>query len=95
MAKRKALADAFNAKPDAAKKATQTAADTVAEKPEPKRRAYQAPSRKGKKFIGGYFEADVAKQLKLLAVEQDATSEGLVKEAVNDLFQKYGKARLA
>ena len=52
-------------------------------------------SRRGKKFVGGYFAPEVARQLKHLAVEHDKTVQELVTEAVNDLFQKYGKPYIA
>lgn len=49
------------------------------------------PSREGKRFIGGYFEPKVAKQLKLLAAEDDTTVQDLVEEALDLLFVKKGK----
>ena len=52
-------------------------------------------SRIGKKFIGGYVDSEVSKQLKLLAVEESTTNDKLIKEALNDLFEKYGKSRIA
>jgi len=53
------------------------------------------PSRQGKKIISGYFDPAVAKQLKQLALDQDATVQALLTEALNDLFQKHGKPSLA
>lgn len=35
------------------------------------------------------------KQLKLLAIERDHTAHDLLLEAVNDLFAKYGKSKIA
>lgn len=57
----------------------------------PSRSAAYRPSRDGKRFIGGYFEPKVAKQLKLLAAEDDTTVQDLVEEALNLLFVKKGK----
>lgn len=58
-------------------------------------KSYRAPSREGKKFIGSYVDAGVAKQLKILAAEKESTNDSLIKEALNDLFQKYNKSRIA
>ena len=57
--------------------------------------SYKAPSRDGKKFIGSYVDAGVAKQLRILAAEEESTNDSLIKEALNDLFQKYNKSRIA
>lgn len=53
------------------------------------------PSRKGKKIISGYFDPAVARQLKQLALDNDATVQSLLTEALNDLFVKYNKKPLA
>jgi hypothetical protein len=46
------------------------------------------PSRVGKKFVGGFFDPLVAKELKLLAVKEDTTIQLLVVEAINMLFKR-------
>lgn len=48
----------------------------------------QAASRAGKKFIGGYFDHDVAKLVKSRAVAEDTTIQELMGEAIELLFQK-------
>lgn len=53
------------------------------------------PSRRGKRAIVGHFDPIVCKQLKLLAVEQDKSSQALLAEALNLLFQSYGKKPIA
>ena len=53
------------------------------------------PSRQGKKAIAGDFDPAVSKQLKQLALEQDTTVQALLAEALNDLFDKYGKKPIA
>ena len=53
------------------------------------------PSRQGKKAITGYFNPEVAKQLKAMAVAQDTTTQALLEEALNDLFKKYSKPHIA
>jgi hypothetical protein len=55
----------------------------------------QAPSRHGKKALIGYFEPAVSKQLRQLALDRDTTVQELLREAVNDLFQKNSKPAIA
>jgi hypothetical protein len=55
----------------------------------------QPPSRKGKKMIGGHFDPLVARQIKVIAAENDSTIQELLTEAINDLFEKYGKKPIA
>ena len=55
----------------------------------------QAPSRRGKKALIGYFDPSVSKQLKLLALEEDSTIQQLLGEALYLLFQARGKPRIA
>lgn len=54
-----------------------------------------APSRENKRHIGGFFDPLVAKQLKILAAEEDCSIQSLLQEAMNDLFDKYGKSSVA
>lgn len=61
----------------------------------PKSKSPQSPSRVGKSFLGGYFPPEVAKQMKLLAVEQETTIQALTAEALNHLFAAYGKPEIA
>ncbi|WP_414587019.1 ribbon-helix-helix domain-containing protein [Scytonema sp. PCC 10023] len=70
--------------------------------PEPKPQQVQQvetpkppPSRQGKKAIAGHFDPAVSRQLRQLALEQDTTVQGLLAEALNDLFEKYGKKPIA
>ena len=55
----------------------------------------QSASRAGKSFIGGYFPPDVARQVRILAAEQDTTIQLLMAEALNHLFLAYGKPQIA
>lgn len=57
-------------------------------------RASLARSRRGKRNISTYVNMMAAKQLRLLAVERDTSSQALVEEALNDLFRKYGKSAI-
>lgn len=53
------------------------------------------PGRIGKKTIAAHFDPAVSKQLKQLGLERDSSTQALLREAINDLFTKYGKAPIA
>ena len=53
------------------------------------------PSRAGKKTVAGHFDPAVSKQLRQLALEEDTTVQELLREALNDLFDKRKRPRLA
>lgn len=55
----------------------------------------RSPSRIGKRNVSAYVNPTAAKQLRLLSVEQDTSTQALVEEALNDLFRKYGKSAIA
>lgn len=48
------------------------------------------PSRQGTKTIAGHFDPAVSRQLRQLAIDREATVQDLLREAINDLFTKYG-----
>lgn len=52
---------------------------------------FHRPSREGRRLIAGHFDPKVAKQLKLLAAEEETTVQHLLEEALNLLFVKKGK----
>ena len=56
---------------------------------------FHRPSRDGQKLIAGHFAPKVAKQLKLLAVEEDTTVQALLEQALDLLFVKKGKERVS
>ena len=73
-----------------------TSAVVVAEPPARKTNTAQPPSRAGKKALIGYFAPEVSKQLKQMILDQDRDSiQELLREALNDLFQKYKKPTIA
>ena len=47
-------------------------------------------NRKGKVQVSAYFNPDVRRQLKTIAVTNDKTVQDLLGEALNDLFAKHG-----
>jgi uroporphyrinogen-III synthase len=55
----------------------------------------RAPSRIGKKTVAAHFDPAVSKQLKQLGLERDTSTQALLREAINDLFAKYGKPPIA
>lgn len=49
------------------------------------------PSRKGKSFVGGYFDPAAAKELKKLAIDLDISQEAAIAQALNMLLESHGK----
>jgi hypothetical protein len=58
------------------------------------REKFYRPSREGRRLIAGHFDPNVAKQLKLLAAEEDTTVQALLEEALNLLFIKKGRGAI-
>ena len=63
--------------------------------PEPEHHAHRAPSRRGRKAVTIYLDTVAHRQLRMLALEHDRSVQAIAVEALNDVFQKYGKARIA
>ena len=55
----------------------------------------RAPVRVGRRQIAGWFAPEVARQLHMIAVEEDTTLQAIMAEAFNDVFAKRGKPRIA
>ena len=53
----------------------------------------KSPSRRGKKGVLFHVDPEIAKRLKLLAVEQETTIEALGVEALSLLFERYDSQR--
>ncbi len=53
------------------------------------------PGRATKSNVTGYFDPAVKKQLRMMMAENETTIQGLLAEALNDLFAKYGKPEIA
>lgn len=59
---------------------------------EPLVRSYRtAQTRTDTRQVSGHFKADVAQTLKLIAVEQDRDIQEILAEALNMVFERYGK----
>jgi hypothetical protein len=60
----------------------------------PAKPAARVKSRATTRQVAGHFPAEVAWQLRELAVERRTTVQNLLGEALNDLFQKHGKPEI-
>lgn len=90
--KRRALDEQLNSQPSASKSAAAPQQKTDAPTAPASTRA---AARVGKKAISGFYDPAVAKQLKILAVNEDRTTQAMIGEALNLLFEKYGLDRIA
>ena len=62
--------------------------------PEPPPEKFYRPSRDGRRFLGGHFDPKVVRQMKMLAAEEDTTTQALLEEALDMLFVKKGKGQI-
>ncbi len=60
----------------------------------PKQEKFFRPSRDGRRFLGGHFDPKVVRQMKMLAVEEDTTTQALLEEALDMLFVKKGRGKI-
>jgi len=67
----------------------------ITSKPPANQKAKRKPGRAETRLIGGHFAPEVATQLRIIAAEDDTTIQNLLAEALDDLFTKKGKARIA
>ena len=56
---------------------------------------HSRPSRTNAKHVGGYFEPQVAKQLRQIAVDEDTSMQALLAEALDMLFHSRHKPTIA
>lgn len=84
--KRPSLDDQLNQKPappvEPAKVSTSVSVDTPT--------STKAKARVGKKAVAGFFDVTTARQLKVLGAQQDRTTQSMLGEALNMLFERYG-----
>lgn len=57
--------------------------------------ADRTPGRVEKRQVAGWFSEEAARQLRMMAAEEDATLQALLTEAINDLFRKRGRPPIA
>lgn len=95
--KRPNLAEVAAAAGSRRKTGTAESAPPADANPEQGRAPQPRPSTRpaGTKQIAGHFPAEVSWQLRELALERRTTVQGLLGEALNDLFQKHGKPEIA
>jgi hypothetical protein len=96
MSKKPNLAKALNEAAGAQGAGPARLTSTPSEHATPKAAAIpRPPSREGKRAIAGHFDPAVSRQLRYLALENDTSVQALLREALNDLFRKYGKSSIA
>jgi hypothetical protein len=67
-----------------------------AHRPPPEPRNYRtAQTRSDTRQVSGHFKPEVSQTLRLIAVEQDRDVQEILAEALNMLFERYGKATRA
>ena len=68
-------------------------ADALQQPAEPSRRPVAA-TRQGRKHVGAYVPPDVARQLRVIAAQEDTSTQALIEQAIEMLFQsRAGAAR--
>lgn len=92
---RAAQAPAPQTKPVAAKAVKRAQPQPEAKQAVDEPRKFSRPVREGKRFIGGHFSHDVARQLRMIAAEDDTTIQQLLEDALDLLFTKKGRATIA
>jgi hypothetical protein len=55
----------------------------------------RAETRIGRKQIAGWFAPEVSRQLRQIALDEDSSVQRLLTDALNDVFAKRGKPRIA
>ncbi len=58
-------------------------------------RPYRAATREGKKMVAAPVDPAAHRQLKMLSAETGQKAEELIREALRDLFSKYGRPPIA
>lgn len=71
------------------------ASDKTGAQASPARTVSTPSGREGKRPIAGFFDPAVSRQLKQLGLDKEKTMQELLREAINDLFEKYGLSRIA
>lgn len=62
--------------------------------PSAEEKSFDRPSRRNTRLIGGHFKPELAKQLRILAAEEDTTIQALLEEAIHLLLTKKAKGRI-
>ena len=51
-----------------------------------------AASRQGRRHVGAYVPPDVARQLRVIAAQEDTSTQALIEQAIEMLFRSRAKA---
>lgn len=51
----------------------------------------QSQGREGKSMIGGFFDPEISRLVKILAAKQSTTTQALVEEGLRAVIKKYGE----
>lgn len=95
MTKRANLAAALQSATRSGEGVVAAAAASAAQSAEATRFIARTPSRVGKKTVAAHFDPAVSRQLKEIGIPHDRSTQDLLREAINDLFTKYGKPPIA
>lgn len=71
---------------------------TAVKKKDTPKTSHSKETKKGRAntvLIGGHFSSEVSKQLRIIAAEEGTTNQALLKQALDLLFTKKGKKRIA
>jgi hypothetical protein len=60
----------------------------------PPRASFERPSRQNTRLVGGHFRPELARQLRILAAEEDTTIQALLEEAIDLLLAKKARDRV-
>jgi hypothetical protein len=74
--------------------AVPTSPEPIAE-PEPKPAVRRPPSREGKRVMSIYLRPEAWKQLRMLSVQIESSTQALGEDAINLLFEKHRLNRIA
>ena len=70
-------------------------ADIEPKKPAAARSKVRPPSREGKRILSVYLKPEAWKQLRMLSVNLESSTQALGEEAINLLFEKHRLNRIA
>jgi hypothetical protein len=65
------------------------------ERPLPARKPIRPPSREGKRVLSIYLPPEAWKQLRMLSLDLETSTQALGEEAINLLFEKHRLNRIA
>ena len=91
MAEKKSLSAAISEEKD--KQKTSKNVETAVAEGTP--RENTSSSRNGKKQVGGHFDPEVSRQLKIIAAKEDKTIEQALGDALNEYFERRGVPPIA